>query len=155
MAKKEETKVDFQLFLEHLEYLGYEIQYRGDKEDEQGIYADHHKRPTLWVFKRFVGVGISIAYCMGKNAVTYAADYLKIINDFNRKSIVGAFYTDNEADRPNLRICAIFAAQYNKKTFGIFMDDLYRDHDEMKNTSDFDFYAEDDTVEIMPTAQVS
>jgi hypothetical protein len=120
MAKKSEERTDFQDFLEHLSYLGYEIRYTGKKEDKQGVYATHQKRPALWVFQRVVGVGVSIGYCMGQNARTYASDYLKIINECNRKSLVSSFYTDNEAERPNLQICAMFPAPYEKNAFGIF-----------------------------------
>ncbi len=155
MCREDEKKSDFQDFLAHIEFMGYEIRYTGSEEDEQGLYATHHQRPTLWVFKRFVGVGVSIAYCMGQNAVTYVSDYLKIINDFNKRSIVSAFYTSVDEEKPNLRMCAIFAAPYEKRAFGIFMDEIHRDHDEMRKTSDFDFYAEDDIIAVVPTAQVS
>ena len=155
MAKKDEKKTDFTDFLAHLEYLGYEIQYTGSEEDEQGLYATHHQRPALWVFKRFVGVGVSIGYCMGQNAATYVSDYLKIINEFNKKTIVSAVYTNADAERPNLSICAMFTAPYEKRAFGIFMDEIHKDHDEMRKAADFDFYAEDDIVEVVPTAQVS
>ncbi len=155
MAKKDEKGNEFQYFLAHLEYLGYEVRYTGSEDDEHGLYATHHHRPSLWVFKRFVGVGVSIAYCMGQNAVNYASDYLKIINDFSRRSLVSAFYTNVDGERPNLNMCAVFAASYEKRAFGIFMDDIHRDHDEMRKSSEFDFYAEDGIVEVMPTAQVS
>ncbi len=155
MAKKGEERTEFQDFLAHLEYMGYEVQYTGSKEDEQGLYATHHRRPSLWVFKRFVGVGVSISYCMGQNAVTCLSDYLKAINEFNKRSIVSTFYTNIDGESPNLSICAMFAAPYERRAFGVFMDEMHRDHDEMRKASDFDFYAEDDTVDIVSTAQVS
>jgi len=155
MCREDERKNDFPDFLAHLEYLGYEIRYTGGEEDEQGIHAIHHQRPAVWVFKRFVGVGVTITYCMGQNAVNYISDYLKVINDFNKNSIVSVVYTDVDGEKPNLNICAIFAAPYEKRAFGIFMDQIHRDHDEMRKTSDFDFYGEDDIVDVVPAAQVS
>jgi hypothetical protein len=155
MCTEDEKKNGFRDFLTHLEYLGYEIRYTGSEDDENGLYATHHHRPVLWIFSRFIGVGVSVAYCMGQNAVTYLSDYLKIINDANKRSIVSSFYTNVEGEKPNLSICAIFAAPYEKKAFGIFIDEFHRDHDGMRKTSDFDFYAEDDIVDIVPAAQVS
>jgi hypothetical protein len=155
MCREDERKNDFPDFLAHLEYLGYEIRYTGGEEDEQGIHAIHHHRPAIWVFKRFVGVGVTITYCMGQNAVKHISDYLKVINDFNKNSIVSTVYTDVDGEKPNLSICAIFAAPYEKRAFGIFMDQIHRDHDEMRKASDFDFYGEDDIVDVVPAAQVS
>jgi len=155
MCKEDERKSDFQDFLAHLEYMGYEIRYTGSEEDERGLHAVHHQRPAIWVFKRFVGVGVTITYCMGQNAVTYLSDYLKAINDFNKNSFISVFYTNVDEERPNLNICAIFPAHYEKKAFGIFMDQIHKDHDETRKASDFDFYGEDDIVGIVPAAQVS
>lgn len=156
MKKGDNEKNDFREFLEHLEYLGYEILYTGDEaEDKEGVHAVHHQRPNLWVFRRFIGVGVSVGYGMGQNAVTYVSDYLKIINEFNKRSIVCVFYTNADAERPNINICAMFAAPYDKRAFGVFMDEVHKDHDEMRKISEFNFYAEDTLIDVVPKAQVS
>lgn len=155
MKKGGDTKNDFPDFLTHLEYLGYEVQYTGEEEDESGIGALHEHRPGLWVFKRHIGIGVTITYGMGQNAVTYLSDYLRLLNRLNKESIISTFYTNADEEKPNVHICAMYAATYERRSFGTFMDMLHRDHDNLRKISEFDFYTEDGIIEVVPKTQVS
>jgi hypothetical protein len=112
MKKKSDAKNDFQEFLSHLEYLGYEIE--PDDDPEKSAPAGHVKKPDLWVFKRPLGIGVSVTYRMGQNAVTYLCDYLKVLNQLNRTSLVTTFYTNAGEGEANVRICALYSAPYDK-----------------------------------------
>ncbi len=125
MKKKSDAKNDFQEFLSHLEYLGYEIE--PDDDPEKSAPAGHVKKPDLWVFKRPLGIGVSVTYRMGQNAVTYLCDYLKVLNQLNRTSLVTTFYTNAGEGEANVRICALYSAPYDKKSFSVFMDMFHQD----------------------------
>ncbi|NLT22683.1 MAG: hypothetical protein GXX82_06515 [Syntrophorhabdus sp.] len=155
MKKKGDKNNDFQEFLSHLEYLGYETE-PVDEDPEKNATAVHEKRPDLWVFKRPLGMGVSVTYRMGQNAVTYLCDYLKVLNQLNRKSLVSTFYTDAGEGKANVHICALYNAPYDKKSFSIFMDMFHQDHNDIGKVPEFDFYAEDGLVNVVPeTQQVS
>lgn len=155
MKKKDDANNDFPEFLSHLEYLGYEIK-PDDENPEKNATAVHEKRPNLWVFKRWVGMGITVTYRMGQNAVTYLCDYLKVLNQLNGKSLVSTFYTNADAGEANVHICALYTAPYDKRSFSVFMDMFHQDHDDLRKVPEFDFYAEDGLVNVVPeTQQVS
>jgi hypothetical protein len=108
------------------------------------------------MFRRFIGIGVTVTYRMGQNAVTYLSDYLKLLNQQNSKSLVGTFYTNADEGKANVHISAIYAAPYEKKSFSVFMDMFHQDHDDLRKVSEFDFYAEDGLVTVVPeTQQVS
>ncbi len=155
MKKKDDANDDFQEFLSHLEYLGYEIE-PDDENPEKNATAVHEKRPDLWVFRRPLGIGVLATYRMGQNAVTYLCDYLKVLNQLNSTSLVTTFYTNAGEGEANVRICALYNAPYDKRSFSVFMDMFQQDHNDMRKVSEFDFYAEDGLVNVVPeTHQVS
>lgn len=147
MGKANGTESDFPDFLSHLEFLGYEIEDRG-QDMEKGVAARHLRRADLWVCRRFMGISITVTFGMGQNSITYLSDYLQLLNSVNRRSLIGMFYTDADEGKPNVHIYALYTAKYEKRSFGVFMDIFQKDLEEMRNTSDFDFFTEDGLINV-------
>ncbi|HOW54265.1 MAG TPA: hypothetical protein PLR60_06365 [Syntrophorhabdaceae bacterium] len=147
MGKANETESDFPEFLSHLEFLGYEIE-AGGQDMEKGVAARHRHRADLWVCRRFMGISLTVTFGMGQNSITYLSDYLQLMNRLNKRSRVGLFYTDADDGKPNVHMYALYTARYEKRSFGVFMDIFHSDIEEMRNTSDFDFFTEDGLINV-------
>lgn len=103
----------------HLEFLGYELEL--DKENER--YRATHDKNWNFMFGNSVG-GILLRCYIGTEDDATMDKLLKYVNDLNREAAVARFYIDDDGD---FTFEGWWPREYNKATFGVFMDAWHHD----------------------------
>ncbi len=106
--------------MNHLEFLGYDVSQNG-----QRIAARHEKYLNLLIRSYEGGILVSGFFRGTEFGKANQAKWLEILNKLNRKSTVAKYYIDKDGD---LAIEAYYPGVYNKKAFGIFIDNLQQDN---------------------------
>ncbi len=113
----------------HLSFLGYEVSC----DDEDQIYRAIHPVRTNFLFWKYRGgILLTSFYKSTRTAQTEYAGYLNQINTLNQEAAVCRFLADKEND---LRLEAWFPGNYDKTTFGIFMESWHGDSDLLRRLS--------------------
>jgi len=110
-------------FLDHLEFLGYEINKLGLNNNSQNYSALKHKtRPNL-IFNSVSETGISFVsfYNMDKQKIKSSVeDAFSTINRMNNQALFCSF--SFSPDLGSLVCSALYLGKYNKKQFADFLD---------------------------------
>ena len=112
--------------ISHLEFLGYEIT---KKEGEPPMfYLRHSDRTSIVISEDYPGYSFRTFMSVRAEVKNRHSKYLEFINQLNSRSIVARFHY-----RENLNLVASswFPNNYEKTTFGRFMDCWNNDTTEM------------------------
>ncbi|MFC1956326.1 hypothetical protein ACFLWZ_07440 [Chloroflexota bacterium] len=114
------TKSSITKFLNHLNYLGYNI-----KDRHNGVYLAKHEWMLDLLFEN-KSTGILFYSWVNGNEIAKIdrAGFIECINHLNAKAMVLRFYTDKEND---LVMDAWYPKPYDRLGFVAFMDLLTRD----------------------------
>lgn len=131
-------KVDVEKeFLDHLEFLGFEINKIESENNLQRYSAIHKTRPNL-VFNAIENIGISFVsfYKINKEKVSdNHKEALELINRVNNQALFCSFSIS--PDLNNFVCGALYLGKYNKKLFADFLDVFESDIQGRLKTEDY------------------
>lgn len=105
----------------HLSFLGYEVSC----DDEDQIFRALHPVRTNFLFWKYRGgILLTSFYKATAAARTDYGEFLSNINTLNQEASVCRFLADKERD---LRLEAWYPGNYEKTTFGVFMESWHDD----------------------------
>ncbi len=108
--------------LDHLEFLGYEIEKIGSDDKHQRYLAKHDNRGNL-AFNSVIPGGISFVCFYNLNKVKIEKDKTGILEIINRMNNQGLFCSFSLSPDFNSLVCAsLYYGEYDKKWFANFLD---------------------------------
>lgn len=114
--RKEMGKSAIDQFINHLEFVGYEIE---TSEDEKWVLAKHEVKGGLMIREFLGGIMLLSFFSTNKNTAKKRLEYLVLLNQFNSNASI-TNYSFSEEDR--MIMSAVYAGKYDKKTFSNFLD---------------------------------
>ena len=106
---------DLSNLVKHLEFLGYDISMDGE-----GMKAAHPSELNIYIQKYHGGILITASFTESKYGKNNRGEFLALINKLNERATIGRYYIDTKGGR--LCIEAYYPGNYNKQTFGVFLD---------------------------------
>lgn len=107
--------------LEHLEFLGYEIEKREIDDNSQATIAKHENKSNLIMNAGTTGTSFISLYRLDPEKVKKnRLDALEMLNRMNNNSAFVKFSMPDTMQ--NLACCAFFDGKYNKKEFTDFIE---------------------------------
>jgi hypothetical protein len=114
----------FKPFINHLEFLGYEIKKNensNNNKDKEEYFKARHERYGSVFFKRYLGGLLFIQYYrINKYAQTERSEFLEFLNELNSKAYLVTYSCLSDEDA--VRMDAVYFGSYEKTVFGKFLN---------------------------------
>lgn len=122
----------FKPFINHLEFLGYEIEKSEDSnndKDKEKYYKAKNERYGSVFFKGYLGGVLFIQYYrINKYAQKERSEFLEFLNELNSNAYLVTYSCPSDGDI--IRMDAIYFGTYEKIGFGKFVDSWQFDTDD-------------------------
>ena len=107
--------------INHMEFIGYEF----EKMEEDGYFIATHDTygPTIVKFNERLPLMLEAAWPVTKKNPEKSIKYFTLVNEINKKSAQSVMVGYEK----QLRMFSSYIGDYNKKSFGTFLDNWHRD----------------------------
>ena len=112
--------------IDHLEFLGYEIEQDssdGQPSSEKWFKVDHPLNAGFFMYLNEMMLGFSSTFNLDSLARTNKQELYKTVNDCNERYIIKLVVTEEEGEIKNLFCSLIYNGLYEKKAFGLFVNE--------------------------------